>query len=200
MLLFSFFSTYIMSQRCSTVQDRHRFPLFIFLQPFMNLKDRIVFIRKSVRGRERERDGGREKESRGQMVLLLWLNTQPYVPVCSTCMKTCTASIHTGLDSRTHSWYIKVTPHQKHTLTHSSSHTTEHDYSWVFQLTVQTIQFSTMHLICPSGLERTPNHFNSLVKLAKHFLISLNAATAQCWETKLHLWRVSKMVSSSASL
>lgn len=65
--------------------------------------------------------------------------------------------------------------------------------------TVQTIQFSTMHLICPSGLVRIPNHFNSLVKLAKHFLISLNTATAQCSETKLYLWRVTKMESRAGS-
>lgn len=56
-----------------------------------------------------------------------------------------------------------------------------------------------MHSICPSGPVMIPNHFNSLVKLAKHFLISLSAVTAQCWETELRLWRVAKMESKPDS-
>ena len=93
--------------------------------------------------------------------------------------------------------------HRTHThITSHKTHSTEHNRGLLSisacSATVQTIQFSTMHLICPSGLVRIPNHFNSLLKLAKHFLISLNTATAQCRETKLYLWRITKMESRAA--
>ena len=104
-----------------------------------------------------------------------------------TRMKTCTASIHTilNLHTLTGDENDKQSPkaHTHRVLSHKTP-STEHNRLLLsisaHLSTVQTIQFSTMHLICPSGLVRIPNHFNSLVKLAKHFLISLNTATAQC--------------------
>lgn len=104
-----------MGQRSSAVQDRDGFALFVVLQPLMDLKGQIVFISKASDRKEISVGLQRpQRELPEQTHARVWRYVCTQKPMCTACMKTCTASVHTTPHTRAHSQQMKTT--SDHTL------------------------------------------------------------------------------------